>query len=626
MKTIKTFLVVPSCKAGRGGGHLFRSAALVKDLRAAGAKAWLFSPISPTPVSSGVPGDFWFSGDPASAAKWSFIVLDLFRTPKKEAKAWAALAPLIGIDEGIPHNCFDFLIDLLPRPGKESPNCCAPFLLPLPQNRRRDFPVIGKLAAFPCTIKAIISFGAEDPANLTLKAVDYLKDLYIKGFMEVTAVLGPLRKNNEADRAALEKQGIIVIDNSLPKTKFDFKESLSEYNLLITHFGVSAFEALYARVPVLLMNPGAYHNRLTSYARLPSARLLKRYFRAVKITAAYETICAQSEDAAYQWGLEEFNIPKLAEFLLNPNRKVYRVCPLCGAPRETGRITGRFTERTYRLCSCGTQYMNRLTASPVEYNQQYFFDEYKKQYGKTYLEDFPDLMRAAERRLSHIKALQKKGDHNGLPRLCDIGCAYGPFLDAAREAGFNVLGVDPSREAVTYVNKSMGIPAVHGIFPDCAAKLEKFNGKAKQFDVITLWYVIEHFEQPAAALIRINSLLKTGGILAFSTPSGAGISSRKSLRAFLENSPADHWTIWNPWRTAAILRRYGFALKKRVITGHHPERFPAMGALSKIRLFRFMVMGISRLFGLGDTFEVYAVKTAPLANGAAIGGRVGGNG
>jgi hypothetical protein len=120
--------------------------------------------------------------------------------------------------------------------------------------------------------------------------------------------------------------------------------------------------------------------------------------------------------------------------------------------------------------------------------------------------------------------------------------------------------------------------------------------------------VIEHFEEPGKALGIINGLLKPGGILAFSTPSSRGISRKKSITSFLEHSPSDHWTIWDPFRCDAILVNYGFSIRIRKITGHHPERFPLIGPrLKPGPVQRFLTM-VSVLFGLGDTFEVYAVK------------------
>jgi hypothetical protein len=79
------------------------------------------------------------------------------------------------------------------------------------------------------------------------------------------------------------------------------------------------------------------------------------------------------------------------------------------------------------------------------------------------------------------------------------------------------------------------------------------------------------------------------------------------MQHFMENSPADHWTIWDPRYVKGILALYGFQLKKRIITGHHPERFPfANNKQGKVQR-RFFLM-LSRIFGLGDTFEAYAVK------------------
>jgi hypothetical protein len=58
------------------------------------------------------------------------------------------------------------------------------------------------------------------------------------------------------------------------------------------------------------------------------------------------------------------------------------------------------------------------------------------------------------------------------------------------------------------------------------------------------------------------------------------------------------------------MKKAGFTVKKIVITGHHPERFPLAGRLitgKKGPLYGFLLL-LSRIFGLGDTFEVYAVK------------------
>jgi hypothetical protein len=111
-------------------------------------------------------------------------------------------------------------------------------------------------------------------------------------------------------------------------------------------------------------------------------------------------------------------------------------------------------------------------------------------------------------------------------------------------------------------------------------------------------------------LAEINKILKPGSILAFSTPSFSGVSGRSSLKRFLEKSPADHYTIWSPKMCRKALSLAGFKVKKIVISGHHPERFPISGKLAKSKKspLYWILLAVSKIFSLGDTFEVYAVK------------------
>jgi hypothetical protein len=60
---------------------------------------------------------------------------------------------------------------------------------------------------------------------------------------------------------------------------------------------------------------------------------------------------------------------------------------------------------------------------------------------------------------------------------------------------------------------------------------------------------------------------------------------------------------------AKALALAGFKVKKIVISGHHPERFPILGrfARNKESPLYGVLLGTSKIFALGDTFEVYAI-------------------
>jgi 2-polyprenyl-3-methyl-5-hydroxy-6-metoxy-1,4-benzoquinol methylase len=258
-------------------------------------------------------------------------------------------------------------------------------------------------------------------------------------------------------------------------------------------------------------------------------------------------------------------------------------------------------------------YMLRFTPGRENpYKESYFFEEYRRQYGRTYLEDWPILSALAESRLEVVEALARSslGRATGLSIL-DVGCAYGPFLAAAKARGQEPYGLDASEEAASYVRRELGIPAASGDFAD-GTTASTFGGP---FDALSLWYVIEHFERLDKALRNAAALVRPGGILALSTPSLEGASGRFDRSGFFARSPEDHFTVWEPSRTRAILKAYGFRVERIRVTGHHPERLPGLRYLaSKARrsaldeLLAEAGSLLSRMLGLGDTFEVYAVK------------------
>jgi len=183
--------------------------------------------------------------------------------------------------------------------------------------------------------------------------------------------------------------------------------------------------------------------------------------------------------------------------------------------------------------------------------------------------------------------------------LLDVGCALGPFLQAAREEGVKAHGIDVSESSVRYVQDQLHIPAQKISFED-------YEGE--RADIVTMWYVIEHFADLRPILAKVNRLLPIGGIFAFSTPNRRGISGWISQEKFLQNSPRDHQSVWSPRAARQLMKRFGFRTKKIRYTGHHPERFPFHKRIRRGGLVWLMVGTLSRIFCLGDTLEVYAVK------------------
>lgn len=99
-------------------------------------------------------------------------------------------------------------------------------------------------------------------------------------------------------------------------------------------------------------------------------------------------------------------------------------------------------------------------------------------------------------------------------RILDVGSGYGFFLAEAKNRGFQVLGVEPSRAASEYCKKHFGIEVL----------AEDFLGAtlpAASFDVITLWNVLDHLENPLAILHEISRVLRPGGAVLIRLPNAS---------------------------------------------------------------------------------------------------------
>ena len=93
--------------------------------------------------------------------------------------------------------------------------------------------------------------------------------------------------------------------------------------------------------------------------------------------------------------------------------------------------------------------------------------------------------------------------------MLDVGCHLGMFLEVARERGWDVTGVEPSRWSVEQA-RDAGLDVRHGT-------LETVHFPDESFDVVTMWDVVEHLPDPLAELKRMHRILRPDGLLALST-------------------------------------------------------------------------------------------------------------
>lgn len=571
----KRIIIVAEHRIGHGSGHMHRCARIAPRLE--GAIDWLL----PENAAHG-----YYSrsealemiGNPDLPVRWidqpsgpyDMAIFDRREATLDELRGLNVVGLCVGIDlAGEARRYFSFVIDALETPpGEERPNIADPGLLHLPTRVRSEWPETIR--------RVVIAFGGEQSgAGLEIASVLAEDERF-----EVTIVA----------REAIDVPpgvSVLISRGNLP-------EKLADYDAIVTHYGLTPYEATWARVPAVLVNPSRYHSALAREAGFVEAHSVSEIVSIISQPRGLIERCERvrprgTSDIANL--INELHIPERSD---SP----------AGSDRWQPAIE-RFGERTFfRDAQDGLVYVQNYRAGTVHYDHDYFFSEYARQYGRTYLEDFPAIQEVGARRIKDIRRRFDAGRTDRRPRLLDLGCAYGPFMQAASDAGCDVWGLDISTEATEYVKRELGFPAISGDIR--TVPTASFDGP---FDIVTMWYVIEHFQELDLVLGRVGEILRPGGLFAFSTPNGAGISARKDFREFCRRSPIDHFTIMTPKTASATLQRFGFVPRGVRVTGHHPERFDFIPPGKKVtqRGLRFRLTGlVSRIARLGDTFEMIA--------------------
>jgi len=96
--------------------------------------------------------------------------------------------------------------------------------------------------------------------------------------------------------------------------------------------------------------------------------------------------------------------------------------------------------------------------------------------------------------------------------LLDVGCGTGDFLLTCQKSDWNVVGVEPNNNARILADEKLEIDNSSVLFSD----LNEINNK--QFDVITLWHVLEHVPDLEVYISKLKSLLKPNGVLVVAVP------------------------------------------------------------------------------------------------------------
>lgn len=276
-------------------------------------------------------------------------------------------------------------------------------------------------------------------------------------------------------------------------------------------------------------------------------------------------------------------------------------CPICGA--DEGRP--RYLVRGYTILACPRctgWYLRDAPADSASYADGYLCRSKAGEGIHGYF-DYE-----AERAL-HLRNFRRNldilGEFSAGGSLCDIGCASGHFLQAARASGrFSALaGVDASPAAVAVVRAELGCSATAG-------QVESMT-PPDRYDVLTMWETIEHIARPVEALAALRTWLRPGGLLAVGTGDNASPLARLLGRRWWYLVPPDHCVYFNRVALGTALARAGY----RVLGWRRIWTHRVSGANTTMKAMRVFDLPPRRALAVAARFTGVSL---PIVHGTTI--------
>jgi 2-polyprenyl-3-methyl-5-hydroxy-6-metoxy-1,4-benzoquinol methylase len=288
-------------------------------------------------------------------------------------------------------------------------------------------------------------------------------------------------------------------------------------------------------------------------------------------------------------------------------------CAICGEPSQDVELLYHLLDYDVLICRrCGLAYVNQTFETEKG-------EGIPEGYDAIYLPAERSFLARFEHNLEHIEDVV----NDGRGKICDIGCGVGYFLRVAQERGWAVAGIDLDKAAVDIARQ-------HGIDVRWET-VEEMSFSDDEFNVVTLFNVIEHVPAPQIVLGEIRRVLKPSGLFVLETPTddfrlkhpirllyrlSGGKITQPIRYLYSSRETGGHIYRFSRETITKILEKMGFDVQK-IVPGENPpfrlylskQNFQKSWPVKAANFLAFgLVFGLVKLVGLHSRMVVYARK------------------
>ena len=224
------------------------------------------------------------------------------------------------------------------------------------------------------------------------------------------------------------------------------------------------------------------------------------------------------------------------------------ICPVCSA--KNSKIFSK--KNSYNLYKCFVCQLIFIWPIPNNleqiYKQEYFKSERKQKLGYTDYDKDKEPMRDIF--LYYLKKFESLIEGR---KIFDVGTATGYFLDLAKNRSWQTAGIEISEYAAKIAKSREHEVICSKIISDDIQ--EKFN-------VVTMWDVLEHLDNPKEYLKKVNKILELEGLLVINTVDVSSWWARFFGKKWHQLNPPEHIFYYNKKNLKILLNQSGFEIIK----------------------------------------------------------------
>ena len=231
-------------------------------------------------------------------------------------------------------------------------------------------------------------------------------------------------------------------------------------------------------------------------------------------------------------------------------------CPVCNKSNFSKHLESKdfsVSKESFVVVSCDTCDFHFTNPRPSDENlgKYYISDHYISHNNtrRTLFEKIYQLVRriAINGKFRLISTFFRSG------RILDVGCGTGDFLNKCKSKNWETKGVEPSEIARNQAINN------HKLDVEESTDLSKLEG---EFDIITMWHVLEHVPNLNETLVQFNQLLSKKGKIIIAVPNLESYDAKYYKEYWAAYDLPIHLYHFSKKSICTLFEKHGFSLRK----------------------------------------------------------------